>query len=111
MNPRRKRWPIVAGVAFAVLAAGLGIRLAYMWYQPWHETYEVNSVDDEQVCAGTVDLESGNRSREPNCFPTSLLPEAGRVEVGDCVRVTLEHESAEIEDAVPVSCQAEKAGR
>jgi len=101
---KRNRWLVVAGALGALVIGGIVARLAWEWYQPWHQTYRVTSVDGERVCAGTVDLDAGDQSAEPRCFPLSLLPEGAGPEPGDCVRVRLEYESARITEATVVDC-------
>ena len=103
MDSNRKRWLVVAGVAGGLLALALIARLAMAWYEPWHETHRVRSMDDRQICLEEEDLESEYRSSEPWCFDRSLL-DGTTAEPGDCLRLTLEHESARITAATQVPC-------
>lgn len=100
----RRAWFVAGGAAVAMLLLVAGVLLVQAWREPWLQTRRVVSVDDRQVCVGTDDLETGDRSASSRCFDAQILAGDRTLSAGDCVRLELADESARIIDASPVDC-------
>ncbi|MBX3287033.1 MAG: hypothetical protein KF703_16925 [Actinobacteria bacterium] len=83
----------------------LGV-LAYQWYRPWWTTERVTSTSATQVCTAPPDWREGDDPRLVGCFAADLLDAGPEPHVGDCLRLRLEYESADVREARRTSCPA-----
>jgi hypothetical protein len=100
----RRAWLSIGGLAVVLLLCVVGVRLVQAWMEPWYQTRRVVSIEDQQVCVGLEDFESGFRSASERCFERRLISDGQILSTGDCVRLKLEDESARILDVTVVDC-------